>query len=81
MGIRRKDALKHMRGFALRVQIHLEKIAANPDHPSIRHWKREIRGWLMQMEELLPQIGKKTGSEWATAISIWRIEMEHTDGY
>ena len=76
MGMKRKDALKRLKGFAIQVEYHLEKMAANPENREIHHWKREVRGLLLQMEWLLPQIGRKTGTEWENTIAAWKVEME-----
>jgi hypothetical protein len=79
MVMKRKDALKRLRGLASQVKYHLEKMAANPKTREFPKWKREVRGWLMQMEELLHLIGKKTATEWVDIIAIWKNEMEQTN--
>jgi hypothetical protein len=68
----RQKALERLAGFTPRVEEHLAKIAANPGHSSVRHWKQEVDNWLNQMEAVLPHVGKKTAAQWSARISQWR---------
>lgn len=64
MGIPRKQALNRMAGLRRQVEIHLRWIADNPDAQSLAHWQGEVRELLQQIEDLVGQVGKKTGESW-----------------
>jgi hypothetical protein len=76
MGLSRKEALKRIEGIAAQVDLHLEKIGANPNSQALSHWKREIRNWLQTMEALLPHVGKKTSAQWQTRLDACRTRLE-----
>jgi hypothetical protein len=76
MAIPRKRALERLGSFAVRVEEHLAKIAANPGHSSVPHWGHEVRNWLEQMEEMLRHVGKKTSGEWQPRIQAYRAAPE-----
>ena len=78
MAIPRKQALKHLAGKLAQVQLHIEKIQAHPQHSSRDKWKNEVLGWLLQMEEVLCHVGKKTAAEWQARIEAYRAELEGT---
>lgn len=71
MGMPRKDALKRLRSLSRQVECHLETIAADPGHAATPHHLHEIRNWLLQMEEVLRHVGKKTAAEWEARIAAW----------
>lgn len=75
MGLSRKDALKRLNGLAPEVEQHLEKIAADPESENVIHWISEIKSWLRQMEDVLPQVGRKTAAEWTARIAGWKARM------
>jgi hypothetical protein len=76
MALSRKDALKRLRGLAPAVEKHLAKVASNPGHSSLAHWKTEIRQWLLQMEDSLPHVGKKTAAEWKARLETYKAALE-----
>jgi hypothetical protein len=75
MAISRKDALKQMNGVLRQVQLHLEKLAARPDDRDAHGWKKEVRGWLRQIQEYLPHVGKKTAAEWQARLDACWSEL------
>lgn len=75
MAVSRKVALKRLANLAPQVERHIEKIASNPDSPSITHWIHEANNWLKAMEELVPHVGRKTGADWTKRIEIWRSRI------
>jgi len=75
MAISRKEALRALRGLAPRVEEHLQKISSNPGHSSIPGWRREIRGWLRQMKEVIPHVGKRTGAAWQERIEKYEDRL------
>jgi len=75
MGMSRADALRRLNGLAPQVEAHLTKIAQDPGHSSIAHWTREVNSWLTQMDALLPNVGARTGADWAARIATWRAAL------
>ena len=75
MGISRKAALKRLDGLAPRVEDHLNKLADDPDGEDAAHWVLEVRGWIRQIEDLLPQVGSKTSAEWTSKIAGWKARI------
>ena len=71
MSLGRKQALKRLHGLAKRVREHLEYLANEPAAQAVSHWRQEIRGWLEQMEGVLPHVGKKTARDWQRYIAEW----------
>jgi hypothetical protein len=76
MSISRKKAIKRLEGLAGRVEEHLVKLHDFPGDESAPHWKRELNGWVRQMEEVLPCLGKKTAEAWAKRFSDWKARIE-----
>ena len=64
-----------MAGLSPRVEEHLEKIATNPESPSVSHWMHEVDDWLLQMEGMVPHVGKKTAAEWVARLEAWRLRL------
>ena len=76
MSRRRKDALAKIASYIPDMQRHLDRILANPEHSSRNKWKSEALGWILQMEALIPHVGKKTAAEWQARIARWRASLE-----
>jgi len=76
MGVSRRVALDRMSSLAKQVEEHLETIAANPDHEARRHWKREVRGFLVKIETLVRHAGKRTGHDGEEKIAEWKARLE-----
>jgi hypothetical protein len=75
MAISRKEALKTMNGLVPQVERHLAKIATQPGHSSIPHWRHEVRIWLQQMQKVLPHVGKKTAAAWQERIQEYEAAL------
>jgi hypothetical protein len=75
MAISRKQALKKLEGLRPQVEQHLGKMEAEPDSPSVDHWREEVRTWLRDMERALPHVGQKTAEEWARQIDALRQRL------
>ena len=71
MPLSRKEALKRVRGLALRVEEHLNKIESRPDHPACSYWRQEVGNWVRQIAEAIPATGKRTAEEWSERIRDW----------
>jgi hypothetical protein len=76
MGMSRKEALKRVRGFAKRIEEHLVKLESNASDPASAHWRHEIRNWIGQSRDALPDLGKRTAAEWARRPSEWERRAE-----
>ena len=76
MAIPRKQALKELAGKERQVERHIVKLQASPQHSSRTKWKNEVLGWLLQMEEVLRHVGKKTAAEWQARIDAYRADLE-----
>lgn len=72
----RKAALKKIESLVDDVEGHLAKIAANPGHSSMDHWKGEVRTWLRDMEAMLRHVGKKTSAQWQARLDAWRAAIQ-----
>jgi len=72
MAMSRKDALNRLNGLKPLVEKHLKKIAENPASRDVPHWKGEIQTWLRDMEKVIPNVGKKTGTEWQDLINKYK---------
>ena len=73
MSISRKKALKRLNSLALNVELHLQSIKDDPDSDAVNHWRFEVRSWLLQMQHVLPSVGRKTGDDWSVRIEKWAI--------
>jgi hypothetical protein len=71
----RKGALRGLNGLAPQIEKHLAKIAADPDSRDVPHWTREVRSWIGHMEQVLPDVGKKTSQEWQRRIDEWKDKL------
>jgi hypothetical protein len=78
MSRKRKDALGILVGLAAQVERHVSRVLSSLGHSSRNKWRGESLGWLLQMEDLLPHVGKKTAAEWQTRIDGWRSAIEGT---
>jgi hypothetical protein len=76
MAIPRKQALLRLHGLLPVVEEHLAKLAADPNSRHAKHWRKEVDGWLRQMEEVLPHVGKKTAAEWQSRIQTFRVTLQ-----
>jgi hypothetical protein len=77
MGFSRQQALRRMVGLLPRVEEHFAKLVAQPEHQDAGHWRTEMRGWLHQIEERLPHVGKKTAAEWKARLqTFWAAAQE-----
>jgi hypothetical protein len=76
MSRKRKDALEKIESHIAQLERHLERALAQPGHSSRKKWVSEALGWLVQMERLLPHVGKKTAAEWQARIDGWRAALE-----
>jgi hypothetical protein len=76
MSRKRKDALDKIESHVAEVERHLGRVLAEPGHSSRNKWASEALGWLLQMEALLPHVGKKTSAEWQARIDSWRASLE-----
>jgi hypothetical protein len=74
--MKRSHALRLIECLVPRVEEHLAKLAASPEHSSRSHWKREVWAWLRKIEALVRHVGKKTGAEWEARIAAWRADLE-----
>jgi hypothetical protein len=74
----RKKALERLKSLNQEVKRHLRKIAENPGHSSINHWKREVSNWLRQMKAALPHVGKKTASHWLAIIHSYQDALKES---
>jgi hypothetical protein len=70
--MKRKDALKRMRGLAPQIEEHLDKICNDPSSRDVPHWVKEIESWIRQIESLLPYVGERTAEYWGRRIEGWR---------
>jgi hypothetical protein len=75
MAIERKQALKIMAGLSIQVELHLRKIANEPNSQAVEHWRSEVNNWINAIERLSAQVGKKTQAEWAEVIENWRSRL------
>jgi hypothetical protein len=75
MSRKRKAAISKIESLTPQVERHLQRVLSQPEHSSRGKWVGEILGWLQQMEELLPHVGKKTAAEWQTRIATWRATL------
>jgi hypothetical protein len=75
MAIPRKRALERLEVFLKRVDEHLALMASEPGAPALPHWIHETRVWLIQMEEMLRHVGKKTSAEWRAIIEIRKAKF------
>jgi hypothetical protein len=73
--MRRKNALKRLSGLALKVDEHVQKIAADPTSRDAPHWQKEVETWIQQMEAVLLDVGEKTADAWAARIGQWKQQM------
>lgn len=73
--ISRQQALKIMGGLSIQVEIHLRKIANEPDSQAAKHWRSEVENWINEIERLSTHVGKKTQVEWAEVIENWRSRL------
>jgi hypothetical protein len=78
MALSRKKALLRLESLSVPVMEHLEKIRSKPDDQDVPHWKREVRNWLDQMEDVLDHVGKNTEKEWQVRIEEWRLGVEES---
>jgi hypothetical protein len=76
MGISRKDALKRLLALVPKVEEHLAKISRNPNGRDVPHWIKEIKGWISQMEAMLPHVGDRTSAEWQASIDGWKAKVQ-----
>ena len=76
MSRKRKDALDKIESHVHEVERHIDRLLASPRHSSRKKWLAEALGWLLQMERLLPHVGKKTAAEWQARIDTWRAALE-----
>jgi hypothetical protein len=76
MALTRKQALKTLEGLVPQVERHLQRILEFPGHSSRCKWASEVLGWLSQMEEVLPHVGKKTAVQWQGRIDAYRATLE-----
>jgi hypothetical protein len=77
MSMRRKDALKRLKGFVPNVEEHLQQIADNPTSRDVPHWIDEIKSWIRQMEKVLPHVGVRTANKWRAQIEEWKAKLEN----
>jgi hypothetical protein len=71
MGQSRKEALRKVTPLARRIEEHLTKLAGDPTHPASSHWRHEVRNWISQVREAMPDLGKKTAREWSVRVADW----------
>src|SRR5260370_40738084 len=76
MAIRRKWAVRKLQEKVPQVELHLRKIAMDPENTANPHWRHEVQGWLREMEALLPHVGKKTSDEWQARTADYRAAVE-----
>jgi hypothetical protein len=76
MSRKRKDALEKIESLVPQVERHLARVVSGPGHSSRHKWAGEAFGWIRQIEELLPHVGKKTAAEWQERIDGWRAALE-----
>jgi hypothetical protein len=71
----RKKALRRLNGLASQIEEHLAKIADAPGSQDLPHWVWEVRSWIGQVEQVLPNVGKKTSQEWQRRIDEWKDKL------
>jgi hypothetical protein len=76
MAIPRKDALKRLRSLLPEIDKHIQALTLEPNDTAVAHWKHESRNWLIQMEEMLPHVGKKTSAKWRAIIEDRKAKLE-----
>ena len=79
MGIGRKRALENLEDLAVQVEIHLRKLAEQPNRLAANHWSVEVRAFLGRVERLIPQVGRKTGQLWDQRLEMWKRQIEETE--
>jgi hypothetical protein len=75
VAIKRRDALKRLSGLAPRVEEHLDWLNQERTGFPDDHWISEVSGWLEQMRDMLPHIGRRTGEEWTQRIEVYEEEL------
>ena len=72
MAISREVALDRLNSFAAQVEMHLEKLASEPNSQPTSHWRSELRHFLHEMERMLPHVGRRTATQWTNRIDAYK---------
>ncbi len=73
--LNRQKALQQAQTKVKEIELHLQKLQSEPSSPDANHWRGEVRGWLKAIEKVLPDLGKKTGAEWAARVAEWYKQL------
>jgi hypothetical protein len=76
MAIPRKDALKRLGSLLPEIDKHIQALTSEPKNTAVAHWKHECRNWLIQIEEMLPHVGKKTSAKWRAIVEDRKAKLE-----
>ena len=76
MGRRRRYALQKIDSLAEKIEGHIEKMRAEPFSVAYNHWRREVRGWIMQVVTLSRHVGTRTAMEVATRVEQWKKQSD-----
>jgi len=71
--------MKRLQGLAAQVEQHVAKLNANPSSSARHHWIAEVKSWIVQMKEMIPTVGRKTGAAWNGRISTWEKQIEERE--
>lgn len=72
MAMSRQKALERLRTRSRNILDHLEKIGRSPESDAVNKWKSEIRNWVREMEQALPNAGKKTAEAWEQVVDAYK---------
>jgi hypothetical protein len=78
MALSRKQALSRLEGLERQVLRHIdehipETIGKAPT--AVSHWRKEVGGYLDEMERMTPHIGKKSAADWQARIDSMRQRL------
>ncbi len=79
MGMRRKDALRRLESLLVPTLEHLEKLHVEMSDFAYNHWRWEVTNWILQMEKVLPHVGKRTAEHWRQRLGELKRRTEERD--